>query len=154
MGMPKLLEEHKKLAILVGTWEGEETLHPSPWDQDGGVGQGLYVNRMDLDDFVLISDYVQTQAGAVTYRGHGVFGWDPRQSRYLMHWSDNMSGIALKSAPGEWRDNVLCFRDQSEMGHGRYTYTFLSENRFTFSLDHSRDGDNWSSFMDGSYIRK
>ena len=154
MDMPRPGEQHKRLAILAGNWEGEETLHPSPWDPKGGVGIGVYVNKMDLEGFVLVCDYVQTQNGVASYRGHGVIGWDAGQAHYLMHWSDSMSGVGLQLATGEWRDNILRFQDQSEMGHTRYTYTVLSDDAFTFSLDHSRDGQEWACFMEGGYAKK
>ena len=32
-GMPEPGEQHRALQALAGTWAGEETLYPSPWDR-------------------------------------------------------------------------------------------------------------------------
>src|SRR4030095_8583695 len=51
MGMPTVQEQHKKLQTLAGTWTGEEKMHPSPWDPEGGMALGKVNNRIDLDGF-------------------------------------------------------------------------------------------------------
>ena len=86
MTMPKVTEQHKKLAALAGKWEGEEKIYPSPWDPKGGSAVGRLEARMDLDGFFLITDYVEERGGQVHYRGHGVYGWDAGAGRYTMHW--------------------------------------------------------------------
>ena len=37
MDMPKPGDAHKKLETLVGEWQGDETLHPAPWDAGGAA---------------------------------------------------------------------------------------------------------------------
>jgi len=51
MEMPRPLDEHKRLKSLAGTWEGEETLHPSPWDPKGGTAQGRVGSRHPIVGF-------------------------------------------------------------------------------------------------------
>ena len=81
MDMPKVTEHHQKLQTLVGEWKGEETIHPSPWDPKGRKGTSATKARMDLGGFYLITDYDQFGPdGQQTYKGHGVYGWDPRRS--------------------------------------------------------------------------
>ncbi len=58
MDMPKPTKEHQKLSELAGTWEGEETLAPSPWGP-GGKARGKMTHRMDLDGFFLVQDYIE-----------------------------------------------------------------------------------------------
>jgi hypothetical protein len=76
MEMPTPDEHHEKLSVLAGSWVGEETMYPSPWDPAGGGARGFIEARMDLHGMFLVSDYRQERGGAVTYRGHGVYGWD------------------------------------------------------------------------------
>lgn len=151
MEMPKPNEHHKKLAVLAGSWRGEELMHPSSWDPKGGNAIGIYHARMTLDGFALISDGTQERDGVVTYKGLGVFGWHAHECRYLMHWSDNVSGVPSQLARGQWEGAVLRFQDRGHMGHVRYTYTFEDDGSYRFSLHNSRDGKNWSSLVDGHY---
>ena len=154
MEMQKLQEEHKKLQSLAGTWTGEEKLHPSPWDPKGGQATGRVQSRLDLDGFFLISDYVEERGGKVSYRGHGVFGYDPAEKAYIMYWFDSMGCSAPSPARGKWQGNRLVFEQRAPMGHSRYTYNFEGEGRYAFLMEHSEDGKKWAPFMEGKYTRK
>jgi hypothetical protein len=154
--MPEPGEQHRKLQALAGTWVGEEKIFPSPWDQAGGTALGRVEARMGLDGFFLISDYQQERGGQVTYRGHGVYGYDARRERWTMSWFDSMGAGtgAGDVAPGIWEGNVLTFSNKNPMGHGRYIYTFLSDGKYTFRIEHSQDGSSWAPFMEATYTRK
>ncbi|MFQ5479560.1 MAG: hypothetical protein ACE5E4_13205, partial [Candidatus Binatia bacterium] len=65
MHMPGPSPGHKRLELLSGNWEGEETMHPSQWDPEGGVAVGRNHNSLSLSGFALISDYEQERDGAV-----------------------------------------------------------------------------------------
>jgi len=154
MEMPKSTEQHRKLQTLAGTWTGEETMFPSPWDPQGGKATGRIVSRIEVDGFFLISDYVQERGGHPSYRGHGVFGWDGDQKRYTMHWFDAMCAPSAEPAKGTWEGNRLVFQHQSPMGHGRLTYDFQGEGRYAFRMEHSEDGSKWTTFLESVYTRK
>lgn len=57
MDMPKPSSGHLRLERMAGSWEGEEKMHPSPWDPKGGVAAGRMKNRPALSGFALIGDY-------------------------------------------------------------------------------------------------
>jgi len=76
--MPKPGEHHAKLDALAGRWRGQERIHPTAWDPVGGEAEAESEGWMDLDGFCLIMDYTQRRNGKVSYRGHGIFGWDFR----------------------------------------------------------------------------
>jgi hypothetical protein len=99
MEMPKPTTHHGKLEKLAGTWVGEEKMNPSPWDPKGGAARGVMEARMDLDGFYLVGDYRQERDGKVTYRGHGVYGYDAKKGDYTMYWFDAM-GWTQAAPPG------------------------------------------------------
>ena len=153
MEMPKPDEHHERLKALVGEWTGEETLHPMPWQPDKVAVTSRISSRLDLDGFFLITDHQQTRDGRVSYRGHGIFGWDSRKQRYTMHWFDVMGVDPGPPSMGTWEGNKLCFQHQHHMGHSRYTYEFEGEGPYTFTLEVSQDGESWSPFLTGRYRR-
>ncbi len=108
---------------------------------------------MDLGGFYLFSDYEQERNGQVAYRGHGVFGYDPNQQKYTMHWFDSMGCDPGAPALGTWQGNKLVFVHAHHMGHGRYTYEFPADGHYKFKMEHSQDGENWMPFLDGAYKR-
>jgi len=153
MEMPKPTEQHKTLAAFVGTWRGEEILYPSPWSPEERTAIGQFHYRMALDGFFLISNYEETQAGNVTYCGHGVYGYDPKEERFSMHWFDSMGGSYIKPALGTWNGRSLSFQNQSPEGQARYTHTLEENGEYGFKIEVSDDGEIWTAFMSGVYQR-
>ena len=94
MEMPKPTEAHIKLERLAGTWSGEETMMPSPWDPRGGKATAKVTNRVGLTGFVVIGDYEQYRDGVCTFQGHSVWTYDAGQSCYLLYWWDSI-GVAV-----------------------------------------------------------
>ena len=154
MEMPKPLEEHRRLEKLAGKWTGEEKIHPTPWDPKGGSASGTFEARVSMDGFWLVADYVETRDGAVSYRGHGVYGYDRKEQAYTMSWFDSMSESVIPPARGRWDGNRLVFAHQTPMGHSRYTYDFQGEGRYRFLIENSQDGKQWMPFMEGQYTRR
>lgn len=153
MEMPQLNEHHEQLAAMVGEWNGNETMHPSPWSPESASATSRTVARRELGGFFIITDYEQKRDGEVSYSGHGVFGWDPRKEKYTLHWYDTMGGDPGAPALGTWEGDTLCFQHQHHMGHSRYTYVFSGKDAYTFALDFSQDGREWVPFCDGKYTR-
>lgn len=152
MEMPKPGEAHRQLARFVGEWTVQETMHPSPWGE-GGEASGRSVSRLGCDGFFVITDYEQHRDGEVSFRGHGVYGWDPKAERYTMHWFDSMGMDPGAPALGTFEGDTLTFENEGSQGRSRYVYRFESDDRFTFSIESSRDGGEWKSFMDSVYTR-
>jgi hypothetical protein len=152
MVMPLPTEQHERLAQLAGTWSGEETLHPSPWDRSGGQAHGTIEARMACDGFFLIADYVERREGRVTLRGHGVYGWDPRIDRYTMHWFDSLGDDPGPPALGTWEGDRLVFEREDPDGHTRYVYQ-LGDRQYSFRIEFSPDGELWKLFMHATYLR-
>lgn len=153
MKMPEPTEFHRKLEALIGDWAGDETMHPTPWDPDGGPAKGRYEVRGDLGGLGVVQDYVQERGGEVSYVGRGALGYDAAKGCYLWHWSDSMGGVPAEATRGDWSGDRLVFVHAGDMGHQRYTYTFHDDGSLGFSIESSQDGAQWMPFMTGRYER-
>jgi hypothetical protein len=153
MEMPKPTDAHKKLERLAGRWKGEEKIHPSPWEPKGGMAIARINNRTALDGFSVIQDYEQERNGAVNFRGHGVFTYDPTQQCYIMHWWDTM-GMPMSEYKGNFEGNVLTLSSKNPQGLSRAVFDLHKEGKYTFKMEGSQDGKLWHTFMEGNYNRE
>jgi len=154
MEIPKPGSQHERLRALVGSWKGDEKMYPSPWDSQGGTAKGFTEARLDLDGMFVIADYRQERDGKVTYRGHGVFGWDGKLSVYTMYWFDSLGMDPGGPARGTWEGNTLRFEMQTPMGRSRYEYAFEGHGRYAFSISMSEDGKSWKPWLESIWVRK
>jgi hypothetical protein len=152
MEMPKPTDAHRKLKALVGTWQAEEKMFPSPWDPKGGTAVGHANNRLALDGFAVIQDYEQTTKGVVNYWGHGVFTWDPALQSYVLYWFDSM-GIGQNVFQGSFDENRLTLSYKSDQGYTRASWEFTSDKSYAYKMEVSRDGNHWQPMMEGTYSR-
>jgi hypothetical protein len=152
MNMPKPGEQHLKLRRLMGEWVGEEHLHPSPWDQKGGVATGRIHNRLALEGFAVIQDYEQERNGGVTFLGHGIFTWDPGEKCYILYWFDSL-GLSPNLFKGTFDKEILTLTSKSEQGQTRAVFDFGKDSTYRYSMEVSPDGSQWVTFMDGHYAR-
>ena len=148
--MPKPGPEHAYLARLAGRWSGEEVMAPSPWDP-GGSNRTSTCEATMLEGFFLVTNYEQRDESGetVTFRGHGVYSWDPGEGCYVMYWFDSMGGPG-GIAHGKAEGDVLTFQNSSPMGQHRYRYTF-EEGGYLFEMAMSQDGEQWQTLLKGSY---
>jgi len=153
MEPPRPAPELARLAFLAGTWSVEETLHPSPWDPRGGTAEATLAARVALDGFAVLQEYEQRRQGRVSYRGHGVLAWEPRERCYLMYWFDTLGQPPAAPAKGRFEGERLVFEAPSPMGRARYTYEPKREGEFDFRIEHSRDGREWQPFVEARYVR-
>jgi hypothetical protein len=155
MQMPKPTKQHEKLAALAGTWTGEETMFPAPWDPVGGTAQGTLKYKMDLDGFALVQEYVQKKKGAKgSFKGRGIIGYCSQEKKYLWHWADTMGGVPGSVTRGEWKGQKLVFQHEVQGQHARYTYTFHKDGSLGFQIEGSADGAEWNKLMQGRYAKK
>jgi Protein of unknown function (DUF1579) len=153
MKMPTPSDEHRKLHRFAGRWTGEETLEPSPWGP-GGPAVGRTSAEVALGGMFVVSDYSEEKDGQVVFRGHGVFGWDPRAKQVNWYWFDVMGETPPAPARGAWDGDTLILRSTSPMGEGRYTYRFHGNDRYEFRIDNSFDGGKtFVKLMEGNYRR-
>lgn len=153
MDMPKPGAAHQKLSALVGEWAGDETLHPSPWDPAGGPAEARVTNRWTADGFAVVQEYEQSRNGEVTFRGLGVFSYDPSRDEYVMHWWDSM-GSPVNQYRGRLEGNRLTLgAPMPQGGHSRTSWVLTGPDAHDFLMEVSPDGETWHPAMEGRYRR-
>jgi len=150
MEMPKPGPNHKKLELLAGAWSGEEKMHPSPWEPKGGVAKATIVSRVACDGFHVVGDYEQRRNGVVTFRGHAVYGIDPKSQEVVLHWFDSM-GLGGDVFRGKFQGQTLTLECKNPMGHHRLAYDFSEKGTLRSKMESTQDGKKWSPMFDGVY---
>jgi hypothetical protein len=153
MDMPILTPAHQALAILEGTWLGQEKIHPSPFAPGGATAIGRVANRRALDGFAVIQDYEQETDGKVNFRGHGVFQWDAGKSEYVLYWFDSF-GLPPSEFRGTLAEGVLRLEAPAPQGFARATFDFSHGNHYHYLLEVSPDGQQWFPSVEGRYDRQ
>jgi len=153
MEMPQVTDAHRKLEMFAGTWAGEETIAPTPWDAKGGTAMGRAVNRMAVGGFAMVQDYEQKRGGSISFTGHGVLRWDGVKKSYVMNWIDSM-GMPPNEFSGQFEGNVLTMINRGPQGFSRAAWDFLEKGRYRFKMEVSPDGQAWHPFMEAVYARQ
>jgi len=141
------------LEKLAGSWEGEETMHPSQWDPTGGVAVGRNESRIGLGGFVLITDYEQERDGVITFTGHGVYTYDPGVNGYRLHWFDCM-GTPPEVFTGGFDGEVLTLAHGGPGMHARLTYDLTGPGTLRSRMEMSQDGTSWNTLFEAVYRRR
>lgn len=85
--LPKPGPEYDVLQSEVGKWNVEIKAFTGPGEPT--VSKGKETNRM-LGGFWLLSDFHGSMMG-LDFKGHGVYGYDAEQKKYVGTWRDSMS---------------------------------------------------------------
>src|SRR5689334_18847851 len=153
MEMPTPTAEHKKLEKIAGQWQGEEQMHPSPWDPKGGTAIGRITSRIALGGFALINDYEQERDGKITFTGHGVFTYDSKEKLYTLTWFDCM-GVQPEIFKGQFDGEILRLSHGGPGMHARLTYDLSEPGQLSMSMEMAQDGVNWTRLFDGRLVKK
>jgi len=151
-----LTRGHKKLGLLAGSWTGEETCHPSPWNPELSHAVGRSCCRVALGGFAVIGDYQQEKPGEPLFSGHAVYTYDPEKDSYGCYWFDCM-GLPPAMFRGTFEGDVLTLKMHDEQsGHCRMVYDLreIDTGRYAFRMDLSPDGEEWKPCLEGTYRRE
>ena len=151
--MPTPHPQMKQLERLAGTWEGEETVHPSPFDPAGGSARATVRNTIAADGFALVQDYEQDRGRPEKFRGHGFVHHDPVTSQFVFQWIDN-SGMGAGTFRGGFEGDVLSLVQETPAGRMRATWTLDGGETYRYRMDVSPDGASWFPFLEGVYRRR
>jgi len=152
MEMPKPSAGHLRLEKLAGHWEGEEKMYPSQWSPQGSTAVGRTKNSMALSGFALIGDYEQEHNGVITFTGHAVYTFDPKQELYSLHWFDCM-GSPPEVFTGKFDGDVLTLAHGGPGMHARMTYDLTDPEIMLSSMEMCPDGLDWKRLFEGRYRR-
>jgi hypothetical protein len=151
MQMPTVHDQQKRLTeLFTGTWRGEEKLHPSEWDPNGGPAFGTWIARAAVDGFNLLVDYDEERDGKVVYRGHGVHGYDATEGGFLVYWFDNIGMMPKAPTRATLDGNRYSYTEPG--GKTRMTYEWNGD-KMEFRIDRSKDGTTWAPMHEGRYTR-
>ena len=140
------------LALLVGEWQGEETIATTRWGE-GGPARGHFSARLDLAGRVLLMDYREEREGNPALQVHAVFSAGTEPGEYALHWFDSYGFVPTQPAPGHWDGARLVFLRSSSRGQTRHSYAFR-DDACELTLESSFDGGvHWEPVMQGSYRR-
>lgn len=153
MQMPRPGPGHLQLERFAGSWEGEETMHPSQWDPQGGTAIGRTRGVRSLAGFATIVDYEQERDGEVTFSGHGVYTYDSTNERIVLHWFDCM-GSPPEIFTGRFDGDVIVMAHGGPGMHARMTYDLREKDVMLSKMEMSADGRSWMRLFDGVYRRR
>lgn len=153
MEMPQVSAGHRRFEQMAGRWVGEERMHPSQWDPEGGVAAGTTTSRVALNGFALIAEYEQERDGAVTFAGHGVYTFDPESELYILHWFDSI-GSPAEVFKGRFDGDVLTLTHAGPPMHVRLVYDYTQPGVLTSAMDMAPDGSEWKRLFDARYDRR
>jgi hypothetical protein len=71
-----------------------------------------------------------------------------------MQWIDNATPTAAPAIWGTFEGGVLAFQMQGPTAHHRYVYKFAKDGEYLFSIETSKDGSAWTTFLDGRFTRR
>jgi hypothetical protein len=148
MEMPRPGPAQEKLKSFVGEWRGQEKMHPTQWMPEGGVRDAKISNKLALDGFAVVQDYVQSDKGTPQFQGHAVIMKNTKAETYQMYWFDSFSPSLFE---GPFDGTHASFVSNSPMGMMRATFDFSKPGRYAFKMELSADGKSWAPMMDGEY---
>lgn len=127
-------------------------MYPSQWDPQGGVAVGRNEHKLGLGGFGLLADYEQERDGAITFAGHGVYTYDPKEDRYTLHWFDSI-GSPPEVFVGGFEDDVLTLAHGGPGMHARMTYDYSASGTMKGKMEMSPDGTEWKVLFEAVYHR-
>ncbi len=141
----------ERFTFFAGSWEGEETIDPSPWDREDDVMTGRLSFRPARDG-VLAVEYAECRSGRHCYRASGVLAWDPQQG-YRLWWSDSERGSRPLLAQGRWDGEQLTFSCDRPREWARFCLRVEGEDRMVFRRECPADGEPGAPIIEARFER-
>src|SRR5262245_10702828 len=168
MELSKLNENHKLLSSLDGKWNytvkmwmnGDETSKPD-------VSTGTAVRKSIMDGRYVVMDVngKMNMPGAdgkmqtVTFKGHGMEGYDNAKKKFVGTWMDNMgTGIMMSEGTYDEASKTFTYNSEIEMIPGmkqpiREVVKLTDKDHMTFEWFEKRGGQEVKT-MQIDYTRK
>ncbi len=150
-------EMQKLIKTFRGVWLTTEKHEPSPIMPNGGTGKGEARFLPGPGGLSLIENYT-SQVGNGRFIAHGVTWWDPDKRAYLGVWCDNTSPNGCDAGGTlKWQEDKLVGAMETSMTGQKAnlleTYSNITPNSFTYSLDISIQGSMTKHMMTIDFTR-
>jgi hypothetical protein len=152
LAAPTPTEEHRRLSVFAGEWDGEEMVFPSRW-VSGGPATSKVTARMGLNGFYLIQDTRQMRGGKESFATHGLFTYDREDRSYKLFWHDSLGYSAPSPASGGWSGTSLILVRGSLRGNARHVYDVVDDKTYNLRIQFSPDAEGWADVLTGVYRR-
>lgn len=154
MESPKPGPELKKLDSFAGTWTLDEELKPGPMGPGGKITQTEKCVWQE-NGFYLIcnSNYTGAMGSGVSL---SVMGYSTADKVYTYNefnsWGE--SGDSKGTVDGDAWTWTSDMKMGSTTMKAKYTVNMLSPRSYTYAYAISRDGDKWTTVMDGKATKQ
>jgi hypothetical protein len=156
MQRPTPAPELKKLDYFSGTWNVEAEMKPSPFGPGGKMTGTDRTEWMQGNFFMVIhSTYSSQSMGSGT--GYGFLGYDAQKKQYTYEAfnSDGEHEVATGTPDAEGKVwTWYSSGDGPSPMKWRYTETVLSPASYAMKFEMSKDGNAWSSVMEGKATKQ
>lgn len=143
-----------RLQPFLGSWIGEETLPAGAPLAPDVQAIGKIVVREDLGGHVFLIDNAQEIQGQIVYRAHGVFAFDGRSRKFVLHWFDTTETLPTAPWIGDFDGRSLILEVRTATGFSRATYGFPHPDRMDLRVETSPDRGHWTPYLLGRYVRR
>jgi hypothetical protein len=151
-GPPRLL---RKIKFMEGDWDVIMKVKPDqqePWVDTTGKSTFRFI----LDGAVLEQDYAG-EMGGNPFLGKGIFCFNRFSGKWQHIWSDN-GAANISVFEGDFIQGKLVVTGEEKTPDGtfgtRATTFNITDNRFEWMLETSRDGETWAAVMKAVYSRR
>jgi hypothetical protein len=163
MPMMKQSAEMAKLQkLFAGNWTLAATVEPMPevGMNEKATSKGTQSSKMGPGGNSMI-DEMHASGTTGKIDGHGVVWYDPMSGGYQAVWCDNQTPAGCgMNGTGKFQGNDLVFEGDIDMGpqmggkmHMKESYTNITANSFTFSIDSGPSAKQMKHVMTIQYTR-
>lgn len=160
MASAKQSEEMKKMTdTFAGMWITTTTVEKSMFFPTAGTSKGRSDFRSGPAGNSLI-ERARSHGIMGLFAGMGVIWWDAKSSSYQGLWCDSLSPDGCDPmGKGQWDGNNLVFNSSMDMGQQgkmqiRETYSDITTDSFTFTMESGMDGAPMTKMMTIQYQRE
>ena len=154
--------EVAKLDYFVGTWTVDGTIFPGAWGEGGNFGWTDKTEWM-AGRFFVVGHWDFTMPAELGGDGEELFvmGYDTRHNVYTFDAfsSQGLHQVSKGRLDGDtwtWDSEAMQADAQGKENavKQKMTMTMLSATRYTLKFEISNDGGNWTTFMEGTAVKK
>ena len=136
-----------------GTWDVDSTMMGMP------PSKGTEINHVLSHGLSLVTEYRAPMGPGQEFEGHGLFGYDPKQGKWLNVWADN-TDPSISVTEGHWSADGKTFtiEETIDMGMGPMPMVMVNELKAEgtrlFTMRNKDAAADEAPFMKATYTRR